>query len=392
MGNRNFCTTKIQLWLYRLAVTLCVLLVSQNSYAIPSPDLVINLSASIAQLFGLISVLFGGIAISSKNKLKNKNTSRYSKTPRIFLVGSLLLFIASMGANILQYTHSIDAKNQRLQTNLVRKSIENGKSVGDTNLKTLSFSDQQTHKLGISTDQLASWLDEQTPINIIDVREDAEIEGGMITGAKHIRYPDLLANPDLLSNNKGNNLLLCYSGNRSSELCESLSAKGKSCNFMVGGYEKWLTESRPIDSQNERSANELRSIPDYTNKTVLLDTPDVQELVQQENAIFLDVRYPKEFEAGHLPGAHNITMRALSTKELNSKIDSLPKAPIIAACSDKRSCFYSQLIGLTLDRKGRDFRGRYTVPHEYYIPKGERKHVETWKAANEGQSIVSLAT
>jgi len=122
-------------------------------------------------------------------------------------------------------------------------STENGKAVGDVSLKTLSFSEQKQHPQGITTDDLARWLDSDVPLNIIDVREDEEFEGGAIAGARHIRYPDLLANPSILSEN-ANTLFLCYSGNRSSELCTSFTEKGQSCNFMVGGYEKWLTESR----------------------------------------------------------------------------------------------------------------------------------------------------
>ncbi len=375
-----------------LAVSVCLVLFSTNVYAIPSPDLVINLSASIAQLLGLVSVLFGGFAISSKKRGKNKKQSKIGKTSGILFLVTLVLFLASLGANLLQYTNTIDIKNARLHTNLVRKSIENGKTVGNTSLKTLSFSNQQTHELGVSTDTLAKWLDSDTPINIIDVRENAEIEGGMIEGAQHIRYPDLLSHPDLIPDTGNNNLLLCYSGNRSSELCEALSKQGKSCNFMIGGYEKWLTESRPLNMSESLPSGELRNTPDYKNKHVLLDTPDVHKLVQEENAEFIDVRYPQEFVLGHLPGAHNITMRALSTQSLEEKLKQTPDVPLIAACYDKRSCFYSQLIGLSLTRIGRDFRGRYTVPHEYYLPSSERSHVANWKAENQQATLLSMAT
>ncbi len=370
-----------------------LLLTSIDAYAIPSPDLVINLSASIAQLLGLVSVLFGGVAMSSKKAKSKSGNQKSSKTVRILLVVSLSLFAVSLVSNLLQYTSTVDARNARLHTNLVRKSVENGKAVGNTSLKTLSFSDQQTHELGISTETLSEWLATNEPINIIDVRENAEVEGGMISGATHVRYPDLLANPELISDTGTNNLLLCYSGNRSSELCEALNAQGKTCNFMVGGYEKWLTESRPINAENQASdPNDLRNIPKYTNKDVLLDTAEVRDLVATEKAEFIDVRYPGDFIIDHLPGAHNITMRALSTDKLQEKLNLLPDVPIIAACYDKRSCFYSELVGLSLDRMGHDFRGRYTVPHEFYLPQGERAHVANWRAANEQTTLISIAT
>lgn len=375
-----------------VAGLLLALGLSGEAHAIPSPDLVINLSASFAQLLGLISVLFGGVALSAKKGATAKKARRLQKTSKKFFFTAAALLVISVSINLLQYTRAIDAKNNRLQTNLVRKSIENGQSVGDTNLHTLSFSEQKTHPLGVTTETLAEWLNNDEPLNIIDVREDEEIEAGRISGARHIRYPDLLKNPDLIDPSQ-NNLLLCYSGNRSSELCEKLSLAGQSCNFMVGGYEKWLTESRPLTSSGDVSTTtELRNLPDFVNKNTLLDTPEVQELVNDEEAQFVDVRYPGDFLLGHLPGAHNITMRALGSQELTEKLNALPDAPLIAACYDKRSCFYSQLMGVRLDRMGKDYRGRYTVPHEFHQAGSAREHVEQWRQSKENITLMSVAT
>ncbi len=374
----------------RLVLVLCLapcLLYSAQAHAIPSPDLVINLSASVAQLLGLLSVVFGGFAMSSKKKTAKKRGVTLGG--KVLLGVGAILLVGSLAGNALQYTGSLDAKNQRLHTNLIRKSIENGQAVGDTSLKTLSFSEQLDHPQGISTDTLAEWLDQGTQLNIIDVRENEEFETGSIEGAAHLRYPDVLARSSLFPENT-KTLLLCYSGNRSSELCGELTKQGKECNFMMGGYEKWLTESRPLSSEVDLTKNDLRQLPDFKNKDVLLDTPDVHALVAEEGAQFLDLRYPNDFVKGHLPGAHNITMRALSSAALSERISSLEDVPYIAACYDKRSCFYSQLIGLRLEREGLDFRGRYTVPHEYFIPKtSERAHVASWKLNQEQLTLAS---
>ena len=325
----------------RFAIFTALALLSMWSlpaYAIPSPDLVINLSASVAQLLGLLSVVFGGFAMRKRGD-KNKKKKGLGRMGKALITVLGLVLVGSLAANILQFTSAIDEKNQRLQTNLVRKSTENGKTVGDVSLKTLSFSDQKQHPQGITTDDLANWLAADEPLTIIDVREDEEFESGYIEGANHIRYPDLLANPSLLGENS-NTLLLCYSGNRSSELCTGFTEQGHSCNFMVGGYEKWLSESRPMGTDVDLTSEQLRALPDFTNKEVLLDTPEVTEMVVEENAQFIDVRYPGEFEQGHLPGAINLTMRALGSTELNERINALPDTPLIAACYDKRSCFY----------------------------------------------------
>jgi len=126
------------------------------------------------------------------------------------------------------------------------------------------------------------------------------------------------------------------------------------------------------------------------NKDLLLDTPEVHELVATRGAEFIDVRYPADYLKGNLPNSHNITMRALSSAALKERVDGLEKVPYIGACYDKRSCFYSQLIGLRLERAGHEFLGRYSVPHEYYIPKGsERAHVSAWKDKQEQLTLAS---
>lgn len=371
-----------------LLAVAALLMYSTHALAIPSPDLVINLSASVAQLLGLLSVVFGGVAMSAKKKAKKKRVGTSLGGKIAFGLCGVML-VGSLASNALQYTGSVDLKNQRLHTNLIRKSVENGEAVGDVSLRTLSFSEQLTHPQGITTDTLAEWLDDDVPLNIIDVRENEEFETGAIEGAAHLRYPDVLSRASLFPENT-KTLLLCYSGNRSSELCEELAAQGQQCNFMMGGYEKWLTESRTLSSSVDLSMADLRQLPDFKNKDVLLDTPDVHKLVNEQGAAFLDVRYPNDFVKGHLPGATNITMRALSSAALAERITSLEDQPYIAACYDKRSCFYSQLIGLRLERAGLEFLGRYSVPHEYYIPKSSsRAHVQAWQANQEQLTLAS---
>jgi len=122
-----------------LAIAACFLMHSGSALAIPSPDLVINLSASVAQLLGLLSVVFGGVAMSAKKKARKKKTGN-SLGGKIALGVAGVMLIGSLAANVLQYTSSVDLKNKRLHTNLVRKSVENGEAVGDGSLKTLSFS------------------------------------------------------------------------------------------------------------------------------------------------------------------------------------------------------------------------------------------------------------
>jgi len=361
---------------------------STSAAAIPSPDLLINLTASAAQTLGLLSVVAGGFAYSSRKKPRSHTERRRSWRwiYQLLVIG----FVVSVAANLFQYTKRLDEQQHRLQTNLIRPSVENGLAVGDVSLKTLSFSEQKEHPLGISTAQLADWLKQNKPLDLVDVRETEEVEMGRVAGARHTRYPDLLAQAYPLFVEDGNLVLMCYSGNRSSELCSRFADDGRQCNFVIGGYEKWIAEGLPLEMSGNRSADELRELADFPQRLTLLDTPEVTTLLDEQAAIFVDVRYPGDFAMGHLPGAINIPIRMLPTTELEQQLTALPKQPVIAPCYDKRSCFYGQVLGLKLHRLGYDFRGRYTVPHEFFVPRTEKAHVAQWRKDRSGQTPLGL--
>lgn len=362
-------------------------LLPASAWAIPSPDLVINLFASIGQILGLLSVAFGGVAVSMGRRRKTGITRGSPWPLRI----ALLLLVATAASFALYYGHVQDLNNKRLRTNLTRSSTEEGKAVGDISLKTLSYSQQSRHSLGIATDRLAGWLKSGEPLNIIDVREPEETEAGMIPGAVSRPYPEVQQDLDGVERPGRRTVLICFSGNRSSELCQEFDKAGVACHFMVGGYEKWLAEGRPLATAPERRRRTLRDLPDYPNKDVLLETTEVESLLQEERALFVDVRYPGDFAAGHLPGAVNIPLRALTREEWGAALEELPRGrPVIAPCYDKRSCFYAEILGVRLTRAGHAFLGRYTVPHEFSMPAKSRAYVDAWQRAQEGRTVLGM--
>jgi len=217
---------------------------STPAAAIPSPDLLINLTASAAQTLGLQSVVVGGFAYSARKKPRSHTERR--RAWRWGFQALLISFLISVAVNVFQYTSQLDERQHRLQTNLIRPSVENGKAVGDLSLKTLSFSQQTVHPLGIPTGELAEWLNQNKPLNLVDVRETEEVEMGRVPGSRHMRYPDLRAQAYSQYDEAGNLVPMCFSGNRSSELCSRFVEDGKQCNFVIGGYEKWIAEDLPL--------------------------------------------------------------------------------------------------------------------------------------------------
>ncbi len=376
-----------------LATVLC-LASTRSAWAIPSPELLIGSISSISQLLTLGAASFGGAAalglgLSARRAGNAKSAQRMIK----IAAGLLVVMLASLAMNVYQYQASSKERQDRLEATLVRPSRDPGAPVADPNLKELNFSQQTRHPRGLGTQETQKLIDDalagrRSDVVLLDVRESAEAEMGSLPNATIVRWPDIAkANFDF----KGKiPVIFCHNGNRSHETCEALAAQGIDCRFMVGGLEKWVTEGRKMTGLDNRNIDTLRAIPDHRNSRTLLDTPEVKELVAKENAMFVDVRYPGEFAQRKLPDAVNLTIRTTPTDELKAKVQALPKRPIILPCYDRRSCFFSEVMGLELTRAGHDYRGRYTVPWEYYAESARPPHVVEWQRLNE-QSTWSRA-
>jgi len=73
---------------------------------------------------------------------------------------------------------------------------------------------------------------------LIDVREDQEVQQGMIEGAKHIPLGDIPNEADNLDKSK-DYVLVCRSGKRSMNAAEYLNEQGFKTANMTGGMLKW---------------------------------------------------------------------------------------------------------------------------------------------------------
>lgn len=369
-----------------VSLVLSFLLVGvEQALAIPSPELVIGSLSSVSQLLAVASAMLGGGAAAFGLRA-GKHNNKHGKKILHLAIALLFVSLTSIGINIYQFSSNANAELARLQSTITRPAKAPGTTILDKNLKETSLKKQTIHPLGISSDDAAKLLNEmqnglRDDTLFLDVRETGENEMGTLPGTVHIRFPDIAAsNIDFIGKKV---ILMCHNGNRSSETCEKLAKLGIDCHFIKGGIEKWIVEGRPFTDKKVRSLSDLRAIPDYSGKNTLLDTYNVHKLVKTEGAQFIDVRYPGEFNLRHLPGAMNIPLRATETAQLKTLISSLPKRPIIAACYDRRGCFISQVLGLELSRAGYDFRGRYTLPWEYFIAPAPKPHITAWLASSQ---------
>ena len=348
------------------------------AYAIPSPELVVSSLSSLSQLWGLAGAMAGGGAlVMGARGQAGRNDPRLR---RWFLV-AVAVAAGALILDAVQFVAARAERTARLEAALVRPAMKrpDGQTL-DPLLREMPYSAQLQSPNGLSTADVAGLLPQieagDGGIVALDIRESAETEQGGLPGTRTVRFPDLAAAQIDFTGKTA--LLFCHNGNRSAETCAALNARGVPCRFMVGGYEKWLVEGRTLSGSTARTLADLRGLPAFPNQTTLLETADVKRLMARERAHFVDVRYPGEFDSGHLPGAINLPIRPTPSAELERQLSDLPGQPVIAPCYDRRSCFYAEVLGLELTRRGRAFAGRYTVPWEYFEPPVPPPHVQKW--------------
>jgi len=83
---------------------------------------------------------------------------------------------------------------------------------------------------------------------VIDVREDKEIQAGMIKGAMHITLSQLPGRISELGKHKQSPVLVyCKSGSRSGHACQLLSKAGfEDVSNLTGGIMAWQTANLPL--------------------------------------------------------------------------------------------------------------------------------------------------
>ena len=85
-----------------------------------------------------------------------------------------------------------------------------------------------------TADEIIQLLDANEEIHVIDVREDFEVEHGMIPGAIHIPLGEIPNRTAELDSAKPY-ILVCKGGVRSANACEFLTAQGFDTTNLDGG-------------------------------------------------------------------------------------------------------------------------------------------------------------
>lgn len=90
----------------------------------------------------------------------------------------------------------------------------------------------------ITPAQLKKKLEAGEKLELVDVREDYEVQQGKVPGAKHIPMAEIPANLSYFDKNK-EYIFICRSSRRSGNVCLYMQEQGyKVCN-MIGGMLEW---------------------------------------------------------------------------------------------------------------------------------------------------------
>ena len=82
-------------------------------------------------------------------------------------------------------------------------------------------------------------------VQIIDVREVAELSTGMIEDAVHIPSGEIVARAAELDKSR-RIIAVCHGGGRSGRVAEALTALGFNADTLVGGMSGWEAEGLPM--------------------------------------------------------------------------------------------------------------------------------------------------
>ncbi len=105
----------------------------------------------------------------------------------------------------------------------------------------------------IDTEQVALWMAQEPPVQVIDVREPAEREAGHIEGTRHIALASLSSQADTVERDRPV-VFYCRVGGRSLMAAQAFRVAGYEAYSMTGGLVRWAGEGRPLSPEGGRVA------------------------------------------------------------------------------------------------------------------------------------------
>jgi len=171
----------------------------------------------------------------------------------------------------------------------------------------------------ISQDEAQKMMNAKPDAIILDVRTLDEFDKKHIPKAICVPIEDL-RNGDFskIPDKNSTILIYCWTGRRAEDSAQLLADKGYKNIYEFGGLAEWTGELEGT----EVPAGYKHISQDEAMK-ILADNPDAK---------LLDCRFPKDYEAKHIPGAINFTLEAAVAENFEKIPDK--NAPLITYCGD----------------------------------------------------------
>jgi rhodanese-related sulfurtransferase len=119
--------------------------------------------------------------------------------------------------------------------------------------ETVSAADEPS-EIAVDPEQVAKWLAQNPPMQLVDVREPYERDAGHIAGSLHIELTQLPAQAATLDRERPI-VFYCRVGARSDMAAQAFRASGFQAHSMRGGLLRWADEGRPLSPAGGHVAN-----------------------------------------------------------------------------------------------------------------------------------------
>ena len=336
-----------------------LLVLPQVTFAIPPPDVIVQLGSQIAQIFALMMVLFSAgagvfLQVARRGLRKFKHGGIWS----VLAAFGVLMFSLSCTYVVVSI---YEAKQLERYEQEVAQEIEDeieSYDIVEAGEPGAFFEANESLPLLITNEDFSRLA--EAPIFVLDAREDEEYEIGYYPGSNHVRFADLLAGEwqDLPTDKVV--YVLCWSGIRGQELAEFLRTKGIVSQYLEDGASGWVEWGGAWNGEILFSSkyNEKR----YTGT---LSTSEVHNYVDN-GTILVDARRQDVFTESHIEDSLNITIFFTPSDELDKLFAQVPPgSQVITICDDYVSCFDAKIAGVKLEELGHTFLGRYNEPWAY---------------------------
>jgi rhodanese-related sulfurtransferase len=112
----------------------------------------------------------------------------------------------------------------------------------------------EVSEIAVDPAQVAEWLAQEPPPQLVDVREPYEREAGHIAGSLHIELTQLPAQAATLDHERPI-VFYCRVGARSDMAAQAFRASGLQAHSMRGGLLRWAEEGRALSPEGGHVAD-----------------------------------------------------------------------------------------------------------------------------------------